>query len=276
MEAEQYIRALDTIGRLSEPAIRSAIRALALPAESRILDLPCGIGSHMCWFLDEYPRLSVAGADLAEEHIAFARERLQQSDKMGSCELVLADINKLEFESDSFDLVWCCDGLWPGPKDMACPAEEPYDILDGLVRITRPGGRVAIAFWSSHRLLPGFSDLETTLNATKTTMRVFHPSTRPELHVMRTPAWLRRAGLTDIEVKSFVADLCAPFDELKSEGLVTMFNLLWGQAEPEVSDSTWEQYSSLVNPESDSFILNDINYAGLLTYTMYVGTKTSG
>ncbi len=275
METEQYIRGLDTIGRLSEPAIRNAIKALTLPDECRILDLPCGIGSHMCWFLDEYPQVRITGADLAEEHIALARERLQQADKIRSCELVLADMNKLEFENDSFDLVWCCDGLWLGPKDMGCPAEEPYDILDGLVRITRPGGRVAVAFWSSQRLLPGFSDLEATLNATKFAMRAFHPSRRPELHVMRTPAWLRRAGLTNIEVKSFVADLCAPFDETKSEGLVTVCSYFWGQAKPEVSESTWEKYSSLVNPESDSFILNDINYAGLLTYTMYVGTKTS-
>ncbi len=275
MEPEQYIRALDTIGRLSEPAKRNAIKALALPDESRILDLPCGIGSQICWFLDEYPQVSVTGADLAEEHIAFARERLQRSDKTRSCELVLADMNNLELENDSFDLIWCCDGLWPGPKDMGCPAEEPYDILDGLVRITRPGGRVAIAFWSSQKLLPGFADLEATLNATKGTMRLFHPSTNPELHFMRTPAWLRRAGLTDIEVKSFAADLCAPFDELEREGLAILFNMLWEPAEPEVSESTWEKYSSLANPESDSFILNDINYAGLLTYTMYVGTKTS-
>lgn len=273
MEAEQYIRGLDTIGRLSEPAIRSAIKALALPDESRILDLPCGIGSHMCWFLDEYPQLSVTGADLAEEHMAVARERLQESDKMRSCELVVADMNELEFENDSFDLVWCCDGLSMGPKEMGCTAEEPHDILNGMVKITRSGGRVAIAFCSSARLLPGFSHLEATLNATNGAIVLANPSMRPEFHITRAPAWLRRAGLTDIEVKSFVADLCAPFDELKREGLLTFFNYFWGQAESEVSDSTWQEYSSLVNPESDRFILNDINYAGLLTYTMCVGTK---
>ena len=35
------------------------------------------------------------------------------------------DLNKLPFDDDTFDWVWSLDSLWPGPKEMGCPAEDP-------------------------------------------------------------------------------------------------------------------------------------------------------
>jgi demethylmenaquinone methyltransferase/2-methoxy-6-polyprenyl-1,4-benzoquinol methylase len=271
MDAEKYIKALEATSSLSEPAIKKAIKALNIPEGSKILDIPCGIGNHMYWMLNENPKVHITGVDIADEHVEYARNKLVNAGKDQLCELQTGDMNRLNFENDIFDLIWCCDGLWPGPKDMGCPAEEPYDILNDMARITRPGRMIAILFWSSQRLLPGYPLIEAALNATKSANMPTQSDTNPELHMMRAKAWLQKTGLKNIQVKTFAADVQAPLNEKQKEGLITLFNMFWGRAENEVSKEVWDKYTSLASPESNEFILNNDTYAAILTYTMFTG-----
>ena len=268
---DMHIKALDIIGRLSKPAIRNAMSTLGLKEGSRILDVPCGTGNHMKWMLEEYPKVNITGVDIAEYNVEYAKNKLLQTGKIESCEFLPGDMNNLDFADNSFDLTWCSDGLWPGPKEMGCPAEKPYHILDNMVRITKKGGKVAILFWSSQKLLPGYPFLEASLNTTKSAIAPATPESDPELHFMRTPAWMQKSGLKNILVKSFAADIQAPLSDLDKEGITMFFDLLWGQAEQDVPEKVWEQYKRITNPESDEYILNNESYAGLLTYTMFTG-----
>ena len=271
MDEEMYIKALESTGRLSEPAIRNAIKSLKLPEGSRILDVPCGTGKHMQWMLEEYSKVSITGVDIAEAHLEYTKNRLLQAGKIESCEFVKGDMNKLDLADNTFDLTWCCDGLWPGPKEMGCPAEEPYEILDNMVRMTRKGGTIAILFWSSQKLLPGYSFLEASLNATSSATMPANEESKPELHFMCAPAWMRKSGLENIQVRTFAADILAPLDEQEKEGITMLFDMFWAEAEQEVSEKLWEQYKKIRNPESDEYILNNEDYTGLITYTMFTG-----
>uniref|UniRef100_UPI001A933904 hypothetical protein n=1 Tax=Methanolobus psychrotolerans TaxID=1874706 RepID=UPI001A933904 len=71
--------------------------------------------------------------------------------------------------------------------------------------------------------------------------------------------------------KTFAADIQAPLDEQETEGITMLFDMFWAAAEKEVTEKVWEQYKKITNPESDEYILNDEDYTGLLTYTMFTG-----
>lgn len=271
MDEDLYIKALESTGRLSEPAIRNAIKTLGLPEGSKVLDVPCGTGNHIQWMLEEYPKINITGVDIAEAHIEYAKNKLLQADKIQSCEFLTGDMNKLDFADNTFDLTWCCDGLWPGPKEMGCPAEEPYEILNNLVRITKKGGTIVILFWSSQKLLPGYPFLEASLNATKSAIMPVSPETKPEMHFMSAPVWMRKSGLKNIRAKTFVADIQAPLSEQDKKGITALFNMFWAQAEQEVPKEVREKYKKITNPVSDKYILNNESYTGLLTYTMFTG-----
>lgn len=47
-----YLEMAAWVHRITEPAIRSAIRALELPPASRGLDAGCGIGTHTVWLAE--------------------------------------------------------------------------------------------------------------------------------------------------------------------------------------------------------------------------------
>ncbi len=272
MDENTYIKALECIGILSEPAIRKAIETLKIAEGSNVLDVPCGTGSHAKWFLEEYPEIKITGVDINKEHLSFSKNKLEQTGKSQSCAFEIGDMNQLKQADNSFDLVWCCDGLWPGPKEMGCPAEEPYDILNNMVRVSKPGGRIAILFWSSQKLLPGYPLLEAKLNATKSANMPSGPEVNPDLHFMRAPVWLKKAGLSNIETKTFVADITAPVNEQYKQGLITLFHMFWDKAEAEVTNEIWGKYKYITSPNSEEFIINKEGYAGILTYTMFTGT----
>ena len=60
-----YLDMAAWVHRLTEPAIRSAIHALQLPAGSRGLDAGCGVGTHTLWLAETVsPSGHVTGVDI--------------------------------------------------------------------------------------------------------------------------------------------------------------------------------------------------------------------
>lgn len=271
MNENPYIKALELTGKLSESAVRDAINYLDLSPQAKVLDIPCGTGLHSLWMLEQYPEILLTGVDISEEHLQYANEKMKQEGKTQSCKFIYGDMNKLDFADNSFDLVWCCNGLWAGSIERGCPAEEPYEILKELKRITKPGGKIAILFWSSQRLFPGYPLLEATLNATSAAVANAHLKMESELHFMRTSAWLEQTGFKNVESKTFSADIQPPFDDTKRDGVMSLFNMFFTNANKEVSKELWDKYQKLTSPESPDSIFKQEGYAGFLTYTMFVG-----
>ncbi len=270
-DPQEYAALLEISNSITEKAMREAVRSLGLFAGALVLDVPCGIGSHSIWMGEENARINVLGVDISEAHLAYARELAARKGVKGNVIFEKGDIWHLAYEDNSFDFVWCCDGLWIGSPETGSIAQEPYTILGELMRVVRPGGKIALLFWTCRRLLPGYPLLESALDATWAANAPVTRGMSPEFHIMRAPLWLKKAGCRNIQVNSFVANVRGPFSEKDAAATLLMMNMSWEHAEAEVSPELWAQYKAITNPDSDAFILRQEEYAGFIVYTMFTG-----
>jgi SAM-dependent methyltransferase len=271
-EQEEYARRLRLAHRLREPAIQSAIATLHPASASRGLDAGCGIGQTTVLLGRAVgPDGRIAGLDISPEHLALARRLVEESGLTQRLSFREGDINALPFDDGEFDWVWSCDTIWPGPKAMGCPTEEPLPVIQELARVVRPGGTLAILFWTSQKLLPGHPLLEARFNTTSVPNYPFSPGMAPRLHVLRALGWLRAAGLENLSAHTFLAQVHAPLDDELREALVMTMDMFWGQVEPEVTPEDWATYQRLCQPGSPDALVDDPDYYGFLTYTMFRG-----
>ena len=266
-----YIKNLVAGNRLSESAIRAAIQKLGLFNGASVLDVPCGIGSHAVWMAEHNKNINITGLDFSQDNLDYAGRLSVQGSCPVSINFEQGDINNLLYEDNCFDFIWCCDGLWPGPPEAGCLCEQPYDILKEFSRITKPGGTIAVLFWSSQKLLPGYPLVESALNNTLSANLPVQPDSEPDLHIMRTPLWFEEIGLKDIKSQTFTADICSPLSEERKSNLANLFNMFWNMVKDEVDPEIWNKYCEITSPESSSYILNNKGYSGFLTYTMFTG-----
>lgn len=271
---DEYISMLKRSNIFTERLIRNAIRHLGLFDGCQILDVPCGIGYHSIWMTEEHSNVNALGADITEEHLCYAKELATEKNVNDRVTFKSEDIRSLSFEDNSFDFLWCCNGIWPGSPEQGCVAREPYQILDELKRVLKPGGKIAILFWTSHKLLPGYPLLESALNATLAANHILpDEDTKPELHIMRATQWLKQAGLKYAKANTFVMDVMGPFFEEEAESMVQILNTFWGKAEKEISSDLKRQYKTIINPNTEQFIFHQEGYTGFVTYTMFTGIK---
>jgi demethylmenaquinone methyltransferase/2-methoxy-6-polyprenyl-1,4-benzoquinol methylase len=260
---------------LREPAIRSAIQALRLPSGSRGLDVGCGIGQHTLWLAEAVGANGhVVGLDISAELLAWAEQNAKQSSLSDRVTFEKGDLNRLPFENESFDWLWSADALWIGSKDIGCPAEEALPLIKELSRAVKTGGSLAILFWSAQKLLPGYPLLEVRFNTTRPANAPFVEGMKPELHALCALGWLRNSGLENLSVRTFAASVHAPLNEKNREALVGIFQMLWGEAQPEMTEADRLEFQRLCRPESPDCILNSPDYYALLTYSLFHGKVT--
>ena len=102
-----------------------------LPAAAHVVDIGCGAGDLLAEIRNRRPHAVLAGLDYSGKAVESARIAVPDSELR---QFVIA--RELPYESNSFDLVLCCDVLEH--------LEHPREIVMELIRICRPGGRVAI------------------------------------------------------------------------------------------------------------------------------------
>lgn len=246
--------------------IREIIGWLGLPAGSRGLDIACGIGLEAARLAEAVaPAGSVVGTDLSTELMLAGRERLPAA----AVEFAAADWSALPFSRASFDWVWSCDGVGYAPFTQERALAE-------IARVLKPGGRVALSFWSSQTLLPGYPRLEARLNATRAGLAPFEEGLPPALHAMRGLGWMRAAGLVDVRAKSFIRTVQAPLDEPLMAALTDLLDMRWGGCEGELSPADRGEYLRLCRPDSGDFILRDPDYCAFFTYTVFYCRAAGG
>jgi ubiquinone/menaquinone biosynthesis C-methylase UbiE len=155
-----------------------AVADLRIGGAQRVLDVACGPGNFTGYFGTKLsgdgvaigfdisrPMLDVAVRDNRNSHTAYVR----------------GDARRLPFDDNTFQAVCCYAALYLVP--------EPFIVVDGMVRVLAPGGRVAImtSYGGERGLVRG----ALTLAGATMGVRVFDRSTFPRLFA--------DAGLTDIE-----------------------------------------------------------------------------
>lgn len=128
-------------GRFAEPAWRTVLEATGAGPGHRALDVGCGSGDLLA-HLDELG-LRTAGVDPAPGMVAHARVRVPGAD------IRLGDAERLPWPDDTYDLVTAVNALQF--------ADDTAGALAELVRVTVPGGHVAIVNWAGRE----HNDLDT-------------------------------------------------------------------------------------------------------------------
>ena len=144
-------------------------------------------------------------------------------------------------------------------------------VLNELMRVVKSGGEVILLGWSSQQLLPGHPLLEARLNATCSGYIPFLKEKSPDVNFMRASHWFRKAGLEGIKAQTFVGEVQSPLTSGTRTALISLFEMLWGDPQPETSPEDWRQYQQLCVPESPDFILDIPDYYAFFIYSMFRG-----
>jgi SAM-dependent methyltransferase len=196
------------IGRWSRLAAQAFVDWLAIPAGRRWLDIGCGTGALSRAILAGANPLAVRGVDQSAMLIAYARDTVVDD----RVRFDVADALALPYENGSYDAV--VSGL------VLNLAPDPGAMVGEMVRVARPGGRVAAYVWDyagEMQLVRRFWDAAVALNPAAAAFDEGprYPICRPEpLRQGR-----ENVGLTDIAIGTIdvppvfrdFADYWAPF-----------------------------------------------------------------
>ncbi len=264
-DTNAYIQKLLEANPLREPLLRSMIQSLKLPPGSRGLDAGSGIGLQALLLAEAVgARGHITGIDILPELLTYGQDVVRKAGLSERIKFRKGDVSRLPFDDHTFDWAWSADCI-------GYPAGELAPLLEELVRVVRPGGSIVILGWSSQQLLPGYPLLEARLNATCSGYLPFLKGKSPEMNFMQALRWFRNAGLKETKAQTFVGDIQAPLSQGVRAALVSLFEMLWGEPQPEVSAEDWAEYQRLCTPESAHFILDIPDYYGFFTYSMFQG-----
>lgn len=162
------------------------LRAAGLRSGQRAIDVGCGSGAVMPAMLELVgPTGSVTGVDASPDRVAEAKRLVP------SAELAVAALPRTGLPSDSFDFSWS--------QFVFEYLREPEVALRELIRITRPGGTVAVAdidgvglsFWPRPKVVE--DGLPLLISALESTGFDFFVG-------RKLFTWFKRAGLIDLNV----------------------------------------------------------------------------
>lgn len=269
----EMLSALKVISSLRQEAIVSAIKELNLPKGSKGLDAACGIGNVSQLLAKEVGKNgNITGIDIDSDILKYAKEEVKKNNMQKRITFCKEDINKLSFSDNSFDWVVSIDTIWPGPKEFDLPCEDPIPIMKELKRVVKSNGTIAILFWSSQKILNGYPVLEAKLNTLSSALIPYNENTLPSLHILKAKNWMQEVSLKDIKVKTFVSDFSSPLSQLDKEGLLMTFDMLYNKnLKEEIDSESWDKYKKITNPKSKNFILDNKDYYGFITYTLFYG-----
>ena len=252
------------------PLFKTVLSQIRIPMNSHGLDAGCGIGTFTRMLAEETGEDGhVTGLDISKEFLRYS----EQYNNTENLEYIHGDINELPFEDQVFDWIWSVDTVWPGPKELGCPSEEPMGIMNEFYRVLKPGGKMYILYWTSQKLLPGYPILEARLNTTSSATAPFHDRMDPLHHNMNARLWLESVGFKETLGNTFVHDINAPLKQNEIESLGFLFDLLWSAAEDELEEEDYVLFRRLCDIDSEESVLRNPDYYGFYTYTLFKGTK---
>ncbi|KAK9806354.1 hypothetical protein WJX72_011230 [[Myrmecia] bisecta] len=103
-----------------------------------ILDVGCGIGGTSRRLAKLFPEAQVKGITLSPNQVKRGTE-LAKEQGLTNVSFEVMDALNMEFEEDSFDLVWGCE------SGEHMPDKKKY--VEAMTRVLKPGGRLVIACW---------------------------------------------------------------------------------------------------------------------------------
>ena len=102
----------------------------------KILDSGCGFGSVAIELAKSFPDVEIAGIDLGEPLIKLGQSLVEEANLENRIDLSIGDVQKLDYETDSFDVVV--------NTFMMHIVEDPIAMLNEIERIAKPDAKIMI------------------------------------------------------------------------------------------------------------------------------------
>lgn len=117
----------------------------------KILDVGCGIGGTTRHLAKLFPEAEVLGITLSSSQVRRATELAEQAG-LKNVQFRVMDALNMEFEPDTFDLVWACE------SGEHMPDKRKY--VESMTRVLKPNGKIAIATWCQRETPPEYTKEE--------------------------------------------------------------------------------------------------------------------
>lgn len=264
----RYAENLRKITRLSRGIVQQAVEELAPPVGSVGLDLGCGIGVDSLLLGAAVGGSGrVIGVDPSTAMLDEARSGAERSGLGDVLDYHQGTIDRLPLPDASVDWIWCKDVFWPAPGVV----DDPPAALGELCRVVRPGGTIALLYWTSQSVLSGYPVLEALLGARVADTLPYLAGVPAERHFLRAAGWMRQAGLVDVRTRALSAGHQGPLDSTTQEAMGCLFDMFYGGMESSISREDWALLRTLTDPESPDYLPRREDYYCVLNYTLFMG-----
>jgi ubiquinone/menaquinone biosynthesis C-methylase UbiE len=232
--------------------LREMVASLPIHEGSRVLEIACGDGVYSRWIAERVGGSGeVVGVDVLPAYLEVARRGAMREASRHRIRFVAADIARLPFPDDTFDLVWCAQSLYSLP--------DPVDALRRMTRVVRAGGEVAVLENDSfhHVLLPWPVEVEVAIRRAEL-LGFVEESDRPrKYYVGRQLCQVYRAsGLRECRRRTWATDRQAPLERRERAYLEEYLGDLRERAEPHLEPTMRAKFERLVNPDSEDYLLD--------------------
>ena len=265
---------LTTYDRCYEPLHDTISGWLAIAPDSRILDAGVGTGGITAALAAAAgPDCQLDALDIKSELFDNVRTELARRDNTAAVHFHEGSVLKLPFPDHSFDLVWCSRVIH-GVGDQLSGARE-------LVRVTKPGGRVALREGGPPLLfMPadlgiGAPGLENRLRVAQD--RWFWQMREGfEGHQPYPYGWahlLREAGCRAVTARTHVLDLLAPFTAGQQAYLDQQLRgpLTREEHRAQLDPADLSALERLCDQQGPDYLLARDDLHAILSATVYVG-----
>ncbi len=218
--ARDYSRKLTLFNAFAQPELRAAIASLALAPGARVLDAGCGTGDALRLFREAVGVTgAVIGMDLAAAHTSAARRANP------TAAVIQANLLRPPLTPAAFDLTWSVNTI--------NHLRDPVDGVRVLASLLRPDGRLALG---QTGLLPDMYfawDARLERLVTEAVRQYYRDryqvDERALTAVRALPGLLRRAGLRNVKVQTFMIERLAPLNTADADYLLeAIFRATWG------------------------------------------------
>lgn len=249
--------------------LRAMVQSLPLTEGQAVLDMACGDGVYSPWLAERVgPRGRVVAADVMPEYLDLARQEAAKSPLRGIIEFAAAPLERLPFEDGTFDAVWCAQSLYSLP--------DPVDSLRHMLRVTKPGGVVAVLEGDTlhHVILPWPIEVELAVRAAEL-KALAESSDRPRKFYVgrRLRGVFRQAGLEEIETRTWASDRAAPLGGDERAYFEEYLKGLVERIAPHLDGKTRERFDRMTDPGSDEFLLDEPDLTATLIDQVVWGRK---